>query len=69
MNKLIIQEFIEHVKLLDQVFVKSVDYSSHNSDSMCLDRVKHLINSNCLYLFSLHRGLNEDLGVDVVVVL
>ena len=69
MNKLIIQEFIEHVKLLDQVFVKSVDYSSHNSNSMCLYRVKHLVNSDCFDLFSLHCGLKEYLGVDVVVVL
>ena len=69
MDKLIVQELIEDVKLLHQELVEGINYCTHNSNSMSLDRVKHLVDSDCLDLLGLCRDLNENLGVDIIGVL
>jgi len=68
-NKLITQEFVEYVELFDQELVESVDDSSHNTNSMCFDRVKHLVDANSLDLLSFNGCFDEDLSVDVIIVL
>jgi hypothetical protein len=68
MDELIIQEFVENIELFDQKLVESVNDSAHHSDSMGLNRVKHLIYANCLDLLSLGCSLNENLGVQVIII-
>lgn len=68
MDKLIIQELIEDIQLLYKELVEGVDDCTHNSDSMSLDRVEHLVDTNGLDLLRLGCDLNKDLSMDVIAV-
>jgi hypothetical protein len=67
-DELIVQEFVEPIQLFDQELVEILDDSSHHSDTVCLDRVKHLVDSDRLDLLGLNCRFDEDSSVDVVVV-
>ena len=69
MDELIVQELIEDVELLHQELVEGINDCTHYSNSMCLDRVKHLVDSNSLDLLGFCRDLDEHLGVDIIGVL
>ena len=68
MNELIVQEFIENVKLFHQEFVESVDDGAHHTDSVGLDGVEHLVDSDCFNLFCFGCCLNENLCVQIIIV-
>ena len=68
-DKLIIKEFIENVKLFNKELIEGVDDSSHNTNSMSLNGIDHLIDTDSLDLFGLSGCLNHGLSVQVVIVL
>ena len=67
-NELIIQELIEYIQLLHKELVKCFNYNFHDSDTVSLDRIQHLIYSNCLDLFSFSSCLNKNLSVKIVII-
>ena len=67
-HQLVIKELIEDVELLNQELVKSVDNGTHDTYSVGLNRVKHLINTNSLDLLSFHGGLNKGLSVQIIII-
>lgn len=68
-DELVGQEFIESVELLDQELVECVDDSAHHTNSMSLDRIKHLVSTNSFYLSGLLCRLYEYLSMDIIVIL
>jgi len=68
-DELVEQELVEDVQLLDQELVKRVDDCAHHTDTVSLNRIKHLVGTNCFDLSGLLCRLNEDLSMDVVVIL
>lgn len=68
-DEIVIQELIEDIELLNEELIESVDNCAHDTNTMSLDRVVHLVDTNGLDLLGFKGGFDEDLGVKVVVVL
>ena len=68
-DEFIVEEIVEKVDLLDEIFVDSVDSSAEDSYSVCFDRVEHLVDTDGSDLLSLNGCFDELLSVKVVVVL
>lgn len=67
-DEVIVKELVEHIQLLYQELVEGVNHCAHHANSMCLDRVVHLIYSDSLYLFGLQSSLYEHLRMQIVIV-
>ena len=68
-DELVKQELVEDVQFLDQELVESVDDCAHHTDSVGLNRIQHLVGTNCFDLSGLLCRLHEDLSMDIVVIL
>lgn len=67
-DEFIIQELVEDVQLLDKELVESVDYGSHDTDSMSFNWEEHLVNSDGRNLLGINSCFHEDLGVDIIII-
>lgn len=68
-DELVEQELVEDVELLDQELVELVDDCAHDTDTVSLYGIKHLVGTNCFDLSGLLCCLHEYLSMDVVVIL
>lgn len=68
-DELIVEELIENIQLVDQEDVEGVDNCAHDSHTVSLDGIEHLLDANRLDLLRLSCCFYEYLRVQVVIVL
>jgi hypothetical protein len=68
-DELIVEELIENIQLVDQEDVEGVDNCAHDTHTVSLDGIEHLLDANRLDLLCLSCCFYEYLRVQVVIVL
>ena len=68
MYEIIVKELWKDWKLLNQELIDCVDWRSQDADTMCLNRMKNLVDWDSFDLLRIFCDLNEHISMEIVVI-